>query len=78
MQLIEAISIFVVVVSIWRLVYVKRGNIGFWQLAANQPDAAFKWMESRSDWIVLRPDDPEVEQCNNDSDLVGPFKLGSS
>ena len=75
MQGIEAIAIFVVVVFIWRLVYVKHGNIGFWQLAANQPDAAFEWMESRSDWIILRPDDPEIEQYKNDADLVGPFKL---
>lgn len=75
MQGIEAIAIFIVVVFIWRLVYVKQGNIGFWQLAASQPDTAFEWMENRSDWIVLRPDDPEVEQCKNDTDLVGPFKL---
>ena len=75
MQGIEAIAIFLAVVFIWRLIFIKHGNIGFWQLAANLPDEAFEWMESRSDWIVLRSDDPEVEQCKNDTDLIGPFKL---
>jgi hypothetical protein len=75
MQGIEAVAIFLVVVFIWRTIYVKHGNIGFWQLAANQPDAAFEWMEGRSDWIVLRPDDPKIEQFKSDADLVGPFKL---
>ena len=75
MQGIEAVAIFIAVVFIWRTIYVKYGNIGFWQLAANQPDAAFEWMESRSDWIVLRPDDPNIEQFKNDADFVGPLKL---
>jgi hypothetical protein len=75
MQGIAAIAIFLAVVFIWRTIYVKHGNIGFWQLAANQPGAAFEWMESRSDWIVLRPDDPKMEQFKNNADLVGPFKL---
>ena len=75
MQGIEAIAIFLTVLFIWRSIYVKHGNIRFWQLAANQRDAAFEWIESRSDWIILRPNDPEVEQLKNDADLVGPFKL---
>jgi hypothetical protein len=75
MQGLGAVAIFLTVVFIWRTIYVKRGNIGFWQLAGNQPDAAFEWMENRSDWIVLRSDDPKIKQFKNDSDLVGPFKL---
>jgi len=75
MQGVGAIAIFLAVIFIWRTIYVKHGNIGFWQLAGNEPDTAFEWMESRSDWVVLRPDDPKVEQFKNDSDLVGPFKL---
>jgi len=75
MQGIEAVEIFLVVVFIWRTIYVKHGNIEFWRLAAKQPDAAFEWMEGRSDWIVLRPDDPKIEQFKSDADFVGPFKL---
>jgi len=75
MQGIEAIAIFLGVVFIWRSIYVKHGNIRFWQLAADQPDAAFEWMENRPDWTIMRPDDPQVEQLKEDPDLVGPFKL---
>ena len=32
-------------------------------------------MQGRSDWIVLRPDDPKVEQLKDSAELVGPFKL---
>ena len=71
----ESIVIFLVVIFIWRIIYVKRGNIRFWQLAANQPNVAFEWMENRSDWIILHPDDPKVEQLEGNSELVGPFKL---
>jgi len=75
MQGIEAIAIFLAVVFIWRSIFVKDGNFRFWQLAANQPEEACEWMEGRSDWTILRPDDPEVEQLKNNSDLVGPFIL---
>lgn len=75
MQGIGAVAIFLAVVLIWRTIYVKHGNIGFWQLTGNQPDTAFEWIENRSDWIVLNPDDPKIEQFKNDSDFVGPFKL---
>lgn len=75
MQGIEAVAIFVAVILVWRAIYVNRGNIRFWQLAADQPDAAFEWMQSRSDWIVLRPEDPEVEKLKERTDFVGPFKL---
>lgn len=44
MQGMGAVAIFLAVVLIWRTIYVKHGNIGFWQLAGNQPDAAFEWM----------------------------------
>jgi hypothetical protein len=75
MQGIEAIAIFLAVVFIWRTVFVKDGNFRFWQLAANQPEAAREWMEGRSDWTILHPDNPEVEQLKKDTDLVGPFIL---
>ncbi|MBI3611060.1 MAG: hypothetical protein HY204_10225 [Nitrospirae bacterium] len=75
MQGVEAVAIFFLVILVWRLIYVKYGNIGFWQLAADQPDAAFEWMKGRSDWIVLRPDDPKVKQLKESAELVGPFKL---
>jgi len=75
MQGIEAVAIFLGVVFIYRSIMVRRGNVGFWQLAANQPDVAFEWMEGRSDWMVLRPNDPTIEQFKKDADLVGPFKL---
>ncbi len=75
MQGTESIAIFLAVVFIWRSVFVKDGNFRFWQLAADQPEAACEWMQGRSDWIILRPDDPEVEQLKNDADIVGPFRL---
>jgi hypothetical protein len=75
MQCAGAVAIFFLVILVWRLIYVKYGNIGFWQLAADQPDAAFEWMKGRSDWIVLRPDDPKVKQLEESAELVGPFKL---
>jgi len=75
MQTIGAISVFLGVIFIWRIIYVKRGNIRFWQLAANQPDAAVEWMENRPDWTMLQPDDPRIERLKNNSELVGPFKL---
>jgi len=74
-QGIEAVAIFVAVILVWRAIYVNRGNIRFWQLAADQPNAAFEWMQSRSDWIVLRPEDPEVEKLKERADFVDPFKL---
>jgi hypothetical protein len=75
MQTIGAISIFLGVIFVWRIIYVKRGNIRFWQLATNQPDAAYEWMENRPDWTILHPDDPRIEQLKNNSEFVGPFKL---
>ena len=75
MQGIEAIAIFLAVIFIWRSVFVKDGNFRFWQLAAVQPEAACEWMEGRSDWTVLRPDNPEIEQLKNDANFVGPFIL---
>lgn len=75
MQGMEAVAIFLAAVFVWRSIFVKHGNFRFWQLATNQPDVAVEWMEGRSDWIILHPDDPKVEQFKNDADLVGPFKL---
>jgi len=75
MQVIVALAIFCFVIVIWRIVYVKRGNISFWQLAANQPDAAYEWIQGRSDWLVLRADDPKVKALEELPHLVGPFKL---
>lgn len=75
MQGIEAIAIFLAIVFIWRSVFVKDGNFRFWQLAADQPEAACEWMEGRSDWTILCLDNPEVEQLKNNADLVGPFML---
>jgi hypothetical protein len=40
MQGMGAVAIFLITVLVWRSIYVKHGNIGFWQLAADQPDAA--------------------------------------
>lgn len=75
MQGIGAVAIFFLVLLVWRSIYVKRGNMRFWQLAADQPEAAFEWMQGRSDWIILRPDDPKVDQFKESAELVGPFKL---
>lgn len=75
MQGIGAVAIFLAVVFGWRSVYVKHGNIGFWQLAADQPDAAYQWMKGRPDWVVLDPHDPRVEQLKQSPNLVGPFRL---
>jgi hypothetical protein len=75
MQSIVAVAVFCLVIVVWHSIYVRRGNIGFWQLAADQPDAAFEWMQGRSDWIVLRPDDPKLKQLKDSPELVGPFKL---
>jgi len=75
MQGIEAVAIFFVAVLVWRSIYVKHGNIGFWQLAADQPDASYQWMKERPEWVVLHPQDPRVEQLKQSPNLVGPFKL---
>ena len=75
MQGMEAITIFLIVVCLWRTIYVKHGMIQFWQIAANYPDAVFDWMRERPDWFVLRTDNPKVEILKNDPNLVGPFKL---
>ena len=72
---IEAIAIFLGVIFIWRSIFVKKGNIRFWQLAAIQPDAAFEWMDNRSGWTILYPDDPKVKELKKDPDLAGPFIL---
>jgi len=75
MQGIGAVAIFFVVVLVWRSIYVKHGNISFWQLAADKPDAAYQWMTSRPDWVVLHPKDPRVEQLQKWPNLAGPFNL---
>ena len=76
MQGIGAIVIFLLVLQVWRSIYVRRGNIRFWQLAASQPDAAFEWMQGRADWFVLLPEAPEVDEFMHSTGLVAPFKLG--
>jgi len=75
MQLIVALAVFCLVIVIWRVVYVRRGNFSFWQLAAEEPDAAYEWMQGRSDWFVLRADDPKVKELKSQTHLVGPFRL---
>jgi len=75
MQGIGAVGIFSVAVLVWRSIYVKHGNIGFWQLAADQPDAAYQWIKGRPDWVVVHPQDPRVEQLKQSPNLVGPFRL---
>ena len=75
MQGIVALAIFFVVVFGWRSIYVKHGGLGFWQLVVDQPDVAYEWMEARPDWVVLKPNDPTVDQLKQSPDLVGPFSL---
>jgi hypothetical protein len=72
-----AVAIFFVAVVVWRSIYVEHGNIGFWQLAADQPDIAYQWMKGRPDWILLHPQDPRVEQLKQSPNLVGPFRLAA-
>lgn len=75
MQGVVAVAIFCLLIVVWHSIFARHGNISFWQLAADQPDAVFEWMQGRSDWIVLRPDDPKVKQLEASAELVGPFKL---
>lgn len=75
MQGIEAIVIFLVLVFVWRSVFVRLGSFGFWQLAAEQPEVAYQWMIEQPTWVVLRPSDPEVEELKESSDFEGPYRL---
>ena len=75
MEGIGAVAIFFIMILVWRSIYVKHGNIGFWQLAADQPDAAYEWVKGRRDWVVLHPKDPRVAQLEQSPNLVGPFRL---
>jgi hypothetical protein len=75
MRVVLPLLLFLAVLWIWRTVYVERGQIGFWQLVAENPQLAFGWMSKRSDWIALPIDDPKISQLQQESSLVGPFRL---
>lgn len=76
MQGIDAVVIFFIGVYVWRSVYVKHGNIVFWQIAADRPDEAYEWMNERPDWTILDPKDPNVQNLKQSPGLVGRFRLG--
>lgn len=46
------------------------GNVSFWKVASQNPDAAFDWFMREDCWIVVSPDESDPGP-----DYTGPFRL---
>ena len=63
------------ILLLWRSVMVRHGALGFWQVAARMPDAAFDWFVSDDTWTVVDPTQPGAGSMRSRDDVVGPFQL---
>ena len=61
--------IVIVVISKLRRI-IRAGNVPFWKLASQNPDAAFEWFINEDCWIVVAPHDNVPGP-----DYTGPFRL---
>ena len=62
-------GVFLALIIGWWFIF-RKGNMPFWKLVRQQPDAAFEWFMAEDCWEIVGPKD-----SSPGPDYVGPFRL---